>query len=137
MTEANILLVDDEVAFTKSLSRLLAVKGFKVSVANDGKSALKAFGEEKFDIVVLDLKMPGMDGIATLEEINALGLLTETLILTGHGSKKAAAQAKALGAYDFINKPCEIHDLLDRIKNALKKKKNIETKDGLSRMIRI
>ena len=83
MKETQILLVDDEVIFTRNLSKLLEVRGYEVTIANDGKSALRAFGEKKFDVVVLDLKMPGMNGIPTLEEIKKLGLFTQTLILTG------------------------------------------------------
>jgi CheY-like chemotaxis protein len=83
-----ILLVDDEVIFTHNLSKLLEVRGYEVTIANDGQTALRAFGEKKFDVIVLDLKMPGMDGIAILEEIKKLGLFTETLILTGRGPSR-------------------------------------------------
>lgn len=136
MKETQILLVDDEVIFTRNLSVLLEVRGYKVTIANDGKSALRAFGEKKFDVVVLDLKMPGMDGIATLEEIKKLGLFTETLILTGHGSSDTKAKADQLGAYAYLNKPCDLDDLLDMIEMASKKKHYTEKLDDLNKMIR-
>ena len=136
MKETQILLVDDEVIFTRNLSIFLEVKGYEVTIANDGKSALRAFGEKKFDVVVLDLKMPGMDGIATLEEIKQLGLFTETLILTGHGSPDTKAKADQLGAYAYLNKPCDLDDLLDMIEMASKKKHYTEKLDDLGKMIR-
>lgn len=136
MKKNQILLVDDEVIFTRNLSKLLAVKGYEVMIANDGKSALRAFGEKIFDVVVLDLKMPGMDGIATLEEIKQLGLFTETLILTGHGSSDTRAKADELGAYAYMNKPCDLDDLLAMIKKASQKKHYIEKRDDLDKLIK-
>ncbi|MEE4265368.1 MAG: response regulator [Desulfobacteraceae bacterium] len=136
MKETQILLVDDEVIFTRNLSKLLEVRGYEVTIANDGKSALRAFDEKKFDVVVLDLKMPGMDGIATLEEIKNLGLFTETLILTGHGSSETKAKAAELGAYAYMNKPCDLDDLLGMIKKASKKKSYTEKREDLDKLIR-
>jgi DNA-binding NtrC family response regulator len=85
--------------------------------------------KEDFDVVVLDLKMPGMDGITTLKEIKKLGLFTETLILTGHGSIDTALKAIKLGAYDYLTKPCEIGDLVAKIEGAWEKKDDAEKKD--------
>jgi DNA-binding NtrC family response regulator len=79
--------------------------------------------------VVLDLKMPGMDGLATLKEIKKLGLFTETLILTGHGSIDTALEAIKLGAYDYLTKPCEIDDLVGKIEGAWQKKEGAEKKE--------
>jgi len=79
--------------------------------------------------VVLDLKMPGMDGITTLKEIKKLGLFTQTLILTGHGSIDTALEAVKLGAYDYLTKPCEIDELVDKIEGAWEKKDGEEQKD--------
>ena len=136
MKEIQILLVDDEVIFTRNLSKLLEAMGYEVTIANDGKSALRAFGEKKFDIVVLDLKMPGMDGIATLEEIKQLGLFTETLILTGHGSSDTRARADQLGACAYLNKPCDLDYLLDMIEMASEKKHYTEKLDDLKKMVK-
>lgn len=87
-----------------------------------GDSAVQALEEDDFDVVVLDLKMPGMDGITTLKEIKKLGLFTETLILTGHGAIDTALEAMKLGAYVYLTKPCEIDELVNKIEGAWGKK---------------
>jgi len=87
------------------------------------------FEEKDFDVVVLDLKMPGMDGMATLKEIKKLGFFTETLILTGHGAIDTAMEAVKLGAYDYLTKPCDIDELTEKLEEAQKRKNNEESKD--------
>ena len=103
MLNAKILLVDDEVVFTTNMSKLLTSRGYRVRAVNSGDNAIRALEEEKYDVVVLDLKMPGMDGITTLKEIKKLGLFTETLILTGHGSIDSALEAIKLGKLDIYH----------------------------------
>lgn len=122
MRGSRILLVDDEVVFTGNMSKLLTTRGYRVTAVNSGDSAIQALEKEDFDVVVLDLKMPGMDGITTLREIKKLGLFTETLILTGHGAIDTAMEAIKLGAYDYLTKPCEIDELVDKIEGAWVKK---------------
>jgi DNA-binding NtrC family response regulator len=129
MKGSKILLVDDEVVFTTNMGKLLTNRGYKVTAANSGDAAIQALEKENFDVVVLDLKMPGMDGLATLKEIKKLGLFTETLILTGHGSIDTALEAIKLGAYDYLTKPCEIDDLLGKIEGAWQKKDGAEKKE--------
>ena len=129
MIGSKILLVDDETVFTDNMSKLLNNRGYRVTVANSGDSAIRVLEEEDFDVVVLDLKMPGMDGITTLKEIKKLGLFTETLILTGHGSIDTALEAMQLGAYDYLTKPCEIDALVAKIEGAWEKKDDEEKKD--------
>ena len=129
MRGSAILLVDDEVVFTSNMSKLLTSRGYRVSAVNDGQSAIRALQENGYDVVVLDLKMPGMDGITTLKEIKKLGLFTETLILTGHGSIDTALEALKLGAYDYLTKPCEIEDLVEKIEGAWSKKDRAEQRD--------
>jgi len=129
MIGARILLVDDEVIFTDNMSKLLGDRGYHVKAVNNGESAISALEEEDFDVVVLDLKMPGMDGIATLKELKKLGLFTETLILTGHGSIDTALEAVKLGAYDYLTKPCEIDELVEKIEGAWEKKDDAARKD--------
>jgi DNA-binding NtrC family response regulator len=109
MPGSRVLLVDDETVFTKNMSKLLTFRGYKVIA-----------------VIVLDLKMPGMDGITTLKEIMKLGLFTETLILTGHGSIDTALEAMKLGAYDYLTKPCEIDELVTKIEAAWEKKEGKE-----------
>ncbi len=124
-----VLLVDDEVVFTENMSLLLTTRGYQVTAVNNGEGAIRALEEDDFDVVVLDLKMPGMDGIATLKEIKKLGLFTETLILTGHGAIDTAMEAVKLGAYDYLTKPCDIDELTEKIEEARKRKDDEESKD--------
>lgn len=129
MLGSKILLVDDEVVFTSNMSKLLKSRGYRVEAVNSGDNAISTLEAEKFDVVVLDLKMPGMDGITTLKEIKKLGLFTETLILTGHGSIDTAMEAIRLGAYDYLTKPCEIDELVTKIEGAWETKDDAEKKD--------
>jgi len=129
MKGSKILLVDDEVVFTNNMSKLLTNRGYRVTAVNSGDAAIRALDEENFDVVVLDLKMPGMDGISTLREIKKLGLFTETLVLTGHGSIDTALAATKLGAYDYLTKPCEIDELVAKIEGAWGKKEYAERED--------
>ena len=122
MIGSKILLVDDEVVFTQNMAKLLTTRGYIVTAVNSGDAAIQALEEKDFDVVVLDLKMPGMDGITTLKEIKKLGLFTETLILTGHGSIDTALEAIKIGAYDYLTKPCEIDELVAKIEGAWEKK---------------
>ena len=115
MKDARILLVDDEAVFANNMSKLLTRRGYQVTAVNSGDEALRALMDTPFDVMVLDLKMPGMDGIATMHEMKKLGLFTEVLILTGHGSIDVALQAIKLGAYDYVTKPCEITELVSKI----------------------
>jgi len=126
---SKILLVDDEVVFTNNMSKLLTSRGYRVKAVNSGDAAITALEGEDFDVVVLDLKMPGMDGLATLKEIKKLGLFTETLVLTGHGSIDTALEATKLGAYDYLTKPCEIDELVAKIEGAWEKKDGEERRD--------
>jgi DNA-binding NtrC family response regulator len=129
MKGSKVLLVDDEVVFTTNMSKLLNNRGYRVTPANSGDAAIQALEKESFDVVVLDLKMPGMDGLTTLKELKKLGLFTETLILTGHGSIDSALEAIKLCAYDYLTKPCEIDELVNKIEGAWEKKDDAEKKD--------
>jgi DNA-binding NtrC family response regulator len=122
MPGSRILLVDDETIFTKNMAKLLKFRGYEVTAVNSGDAAIRELEQNHFDVTVLDLKMPGMDGITTLKEIKKLGLFTETLILTGHGSIDSALEAMKLGAYDYLTKPCEIDELVTKIEAAWEKK---------------
>lgn len=119
-----VLLVDDETIFTRNISKLLKNRGYQITAVNSGDAAIRELEQNPVDVIVLDLKMPGMDGIATLKEIIKLGLFAETLILTGHGSIDSALEAMKLGAYDYLTKPCEIDELVAKIEAAWAKKKD-------------
>jgi DNA-binding NtrC family response regulator len=127
MKGSKILLVDDEVVFTNNMSKLLSRRGYQVKTANSGYEALGVLMDNTFDVMVLDLKMPGIDGIATVREVKKLGLFTEVLILTGHGSMDLTLEALQMGAYDYVTKPCEIEELVSKIEIGLEKIR-LETK---------
>ena len=129
MKKADILLVDDEVVFTTNMSRLLSNRGYPVTTVKNGEEAIAALKQKPFDVMVLDLKMPVMDGITTLQQMKTLNLLTEVLILTGHGSMDTAFQAIEMGAYDYVTKPCEIAELVSKIEAAHARKRVKEKKN--------
>ncbi len=130
MSTVKILLVDDEVVFTDNMTRLLNARGYQAEAVNSGAAAIQRLQQQAFDVVVLDLKMPDMDGLATLKEINQLNLPVQTLILTGHGAMNTALEALKHGAYDYLTKPCEIGELVVKIDSAFRKKEYMEHKAG-------
>ena len=121
MKMAKVLLVDDEVDFTDTTKTLLEHRGYEVTVANSGDSAIRTLGQKEYDVMVLDLKMPGMDGISTLKEIKKLDFHIHILVLTGHGAINTAMEAMELGAYDYLSKPCDIDELTEKLHDAMKK----------------
>ncbi|BBO76583.1 response regulator [Desulfosarcina widdelii] len=137
MIGSKIMLVDDEAIFTKNMQRLLDARGYRATAVNSGAEAIRFLEKEDFDVVVLDLKMPGMDGLTTLKEIKKLGLFTQTLILTGHGSIDTALEAVKLGAYDYLTKPCEIDELTAKIEGAWDKKDDLHKKDIQEKVQRV
>ena len=118
MSEIKVLLVDDEVSFTTSLQRLLSRRGFDVKVAFDGLTALGFIAEEQFDVVVLDIKMPGMDGIQVLKEIIRFSADIRVILLTGHYFSNEEEANLKQGAYAYLLKPYPIMDLVNLIKEA-------------------
>ncbi len=108
-----VLLVDDEEVFRETLAKLLRRRGLEVATAAGGRDALAIVAREEPHVVVLDLRMPGMDGLATLKEITALRPQTRVIILTGHGSVEAGVEALGAAAYDFLLKPVAPDQLMD------------------------
>ena len=117
-----ILLVDDEERFRQTLSKRLTERGLEVSTAGNGMEALEEIKKTDFDVVVLDVKMPVLDGIQTLAEIKKIKPQLEVLLLTGHASVDSAVDGMRLGAYDYLMKPCDIDVLLDKIYGAYESK---------------
>lgn len=114
-----VLLVDDEEQFVINMARILKVRGFDVTTAFSGYDAVDAVKNEVgFDVVILDVKMPGMDGVATLGEIKKWASDTEVIMLTGHATVSSGTQAMRKGAYDYLMKPCDIEDLVEKINEA-------------------
>jgi len=114
-----ILIVDDEERFRLTLSKRLAERGLEVgATVGTGMEALQEIREKAYDVVVLDVKMPGMDGIQTLREIKKINPPIEVILLTGHASVDSAVDGMRLGAYDYLMKPCEIEVLMEKINGA-------------------
>ncbi|MFH0729142.1 MAG: response regulator [Pseudomonadota bacterium] len=122
MKRPSVLLVDDEVAFANNLLKLLSKRGYDVVVVYDGAHAVDRVGEKDFDVIILDMKMPGMDGIATLKEIKKKVPAVEVVILTGHGSIESGIEGMQLGAFDFLMKPVSIDDLQEKVSEAYRRK---------------
>ena len=112
MSDIKVLLVDDEVEFTASMKKVLRSRGFDVKEARDGLVALSLIAEEHFDVVVLDVKMPGMDGIRVLAEIKRHSPEISVILLTGHYSLCEDEDAWKTKAYACVFKPCPVLDLV-------------------------
>ena len=118
-----ILLVDDEKDFVEMLSLRLKEIGEKVTPAHSGKECLETLEAKKnIDVVILDIKMPGMDGIETLTEVKKRFPLVEVIMLTGHGSTDTAVEGMKLGAFDYLLKPADFEDLSAKLEGARKRK---------------
>jgi two-component system nitrogen regulation response regulator NtrX len=115
----SILIADDEPSILQSLSGLLADEGFEVLTADNGYEALKVIDAEAPDLVILDIWMPGIDGIETLKEIKKANAVLPVIIITGHGNVETAVKATKLGAFDLIEKPLNIDKIIVAINNAL------------------
>jgi len=114
-----VMIVDDEPSILKSLRGLLADEGFEVVTADNGYEALKLIDQESPDLVLLDIWMPGIDGIEALTEIKKENPHIQVIMITGHGTIETAVKATKLGAYDFIEKPLSIDKVIVAINNAL------------------
>ncbi|MCU0586845.1 MAG: response regulator [Syntrophobacteraceae bacterium] len=117
-----VLLVDDEKELTDVLAERLESRDFEVTKTYSGDEALKVLAERSVDVVVLDVLMPGKDGIATLQEIKQSSPIVEVIMLTGHGTVETAVEGMRLGAFDFLMKPAEARDLVEKLVRAYKRK---------------
>ena len=118
-----ILLVDDEETMVKYLSRRLIRRGFDVSVAYNGLSALEKIKANDFDLVLLDVLMPEMDGIETLKEIKKIKPETEVIMLTGHASVEVGIEGMKAGAFNYILKPFDPNALVEEINLACEQRR--------------
>jgi len=123
-----VLLVDDEVEFLQTVTKRLERRKMSVTAAHSGEEALDCLAEAVADVVVLDVRMPGLDGIETLRRIKSGHPLVEVIMLTGHASVEAAIEGMELGAFDYLMKPVEFDELLYKIQDAHKKKSIQESK---------
>jgi DNA-binding NtrC family response regulator len=113
-----VLLIDDERIFVESLTKVLRRRGMEVLAAHDGLAALELLTTAKVDVIVLDLRMPGMDGLATLEEIRIRDPLMPVILLTGHMDISRVTQVMHKGATEVLLKPCPAETLVSAIENA-------------------
>jgi DNA-binding NtrC family response regulator len=122
MDKIRVLLVDDEAAYVDVLANRLGKRGFDVKKAYTSPEALLVLRTQQFDVAVLDLKMPDMDGIEVLKIAKQVNPNLQVIMLTGHGSAAACEQGLALGAFDYLMKPCEFETLVEKIQEAFQKK---------------
>jgi DNA-binding NtrC family response regulator len=123
-----VLLVDDEEKFVISNSKLLSKRGYDILTALDAKEALKTLETHDVHVAVLDVRMPGMDGMALLKEIKNRFPLVEVVMLTGHATFESAVTGLKIGASDYLMKPCQISELIEKIEQAHEKRKINEEK---------
>lgn len=123
MKEFNVLVVDDEQEFRDLTVKRLEKRGLKVLGAESGKQALEVLEHSHTDVVLLDVKMPGMDGIETLRQIRILKPLVEVVLLTGHASVDSGIEGMKLGAFDYLMKPIELEPLIEKLADAFERKR--------------
>lgn len=117
-----VLLTDDDAAFVDALARVLTRRGLEVAVAYSGEAALETLAHREFDVVVLDQRMPGMDGLATLSALRERDPLTPVILLSGHADVDRVSQVLRQGAVDFLLKPCPVDDLLAAIEEGAERR---------------
>jgi DNA-binding NtrC family response regulator len=124
MHDTVVLLVDDEADFVEIMTKRLKKRSFGVEVAYSGPQALEVLAKtEKVDIVLLDVKMPGMDGIEALSKIKEHSPLVEVIMLTGHATVDSAVEGLKLGAFDYLMKPCDIKVLMQKLNSAMDRRR--------------
>lgn len=129
MLSTVVMLVDDEVPFVDTMTKRLTKRSLTILAAYNGPDALDMLKKHKnIDVVILDVKMPGMDGIETLRQIKTLYPLVEVIMLTGHATIETGIEGMKLGAYDYLMKPCDIDQLMAKVQEAKAKKSGHEEK---------
>lgn len=129
MAIATIMLVDDEIPFVEAMAKRLTRKNLEVKTAFNGSDALgKLTAACNTEVVILDVKMPGMDGIETLKAIKQRVPLVEVIMLTGHATVESAIEGMKLGAFDYLMKPCDMDNLIDKVTEAAARKRQHEEK---------
>ena len=118
MADYRVLLVDDEEEFVSALSERLMLRGIEVDSALNGEEALALMVEKVFAVVILDVMMPGLGGLEVLKQIKSTHPNTQVILLTGHGSTREGIEGMRLGAFDYLIKPVDIEDMLEKMKEA-------------------
>ena len=138
MLRTVVMLVDDEMAFVDALTKRLSKRNLDIVSAHTGYEALEKLQEkDNVDVVILDVLMPGMDGIETLREIKKVHPLVEVIMLTGHATVETGNEGMKLGAFDYLMKPCDIEKLMVKVQEAKTKKNLHEEKITQARITEI
>ncbi len=124
--KTRVLIVDDEEEFVQTLSERLTIRDYDVTTSLSGEDAIEKSKHYNFDVIILDVAMPGMDGIETLRNIKAMKPLIEVIMLTGHATVSSAVDGMKLGAFDYLMKPCETKELVGKIDAAFERKSEQE-----------
>jgi DNA-binding NtrC family response regulator len=129
MSIANVLLVDDETEFVETFSERLELRNLKILKAFNGEEALQVIEKNQdLEVIILDVKMPGMDGIETLVEIKKKYPLVEVIMLSGHADVESAIDGMKQGAFDYLMKPCDMDQIVAKVTEAAAKKRRHEEK---------
>lgn len=134
MAEEKILLVDDEVEFTAVLAERMQNRGLDVDTVESGEAAIEAVRKEDFCLIILDLSMPGMDGLEALKRMRAEKPELQIIVLTGQGTIEKGVEAMKLGALDFLEKPADITAIMEKFELAKGKRKILMTKQFQERI---
>ena len=117
-----VLIVDDEEHFCRSMLKILSARHIEAFAVNRGEAALEEIARTPYDVVLLDVKMPGISGIEVLKRMKEKGIKAEVIVLSGHASLDTAVEIVKYGAYDYLLKPCDTDELLVKISNAYEQK---------------
>ncbi len=129
--KGNILVVDDESTARKSLAEILRLEGFRVTTAENGKAAIQSLEEEEYDVMLLDIRMPGMDGMEVLKQATRLSPECQIVLLTAHGTLESAIEALRQGAHDYLLKPASPHEILSSVNRGISRRTDSERKRRL------
>jgi len=134
MEPMKMMLVDDEPRFLTTTRKLLEKKGIEVATAASGSEALEKLTAAPVHVVILDVKMPGMDGVATLRQIKQRFPMVEVIMLTGHATVESAIEGLKSGATDYLVKPADLDDIIAKATEAYSRREDIEEKIRVARM---
>ena len=128
MDRTTVLMIDDELDFIRPVSKRLTKRGFNALLASGGEDGLEILDNENVDVVLLDISMPGMDGIMTLGELKKAHPSVEVLMLTAHAKSDLVISSLGMGAYDYLMKPAEIGELTKKIEDAVHRRRKTLSK---------
>ncbi|MGD9818611.1 MAG: response regulator [Desulfomonilaceae bacterium] len=120
--QPKLLIVDDEEGYVNILAKRLTKRNFLVKTALSGAQGIQQLRKNDFDVAILDLKMEGMDGIEVLKIFKQMAPQLQIVMLTGHGSEQAAREGIKFGAFDYLTKPCELDELVEKLLQACKRR---------------